>query len=44
MDAKPGSPEMDEIEILSILIEKYEEEHFPIADSDPVEAIKFRME
>lgn len=44
MDAKPGSPEMDELEILSILVEKYEEEHFPIVNPDPVEAIKFRME
>lgn len=34
----------DELEILSILVEKYEEEHFPIDTPDPVEAIKFRME
>ncbi len=43
-DAKPGSPEGDELEILGILIEKYEDEHFPIALPDPIEAIKFRME
>ena len=30
--------------ILSLLIEKYEKEHFPIEMPDPIEAIKFRME
>jgi HTH-type transcriptional regulator/antitoxin HigA len=43
-DAKKGSPEGDELEVLSILIEKYEDEHFPIGFPDPIEAIKFRME
>jgi len=42
--AADGTPEADELEVLSILIEKYEDEHYPIAPSDPVEAIKFRME
>lgn len=39
-----GSPEGDELEILAVLIEKYEAEHFPMPASDPVEAIRFRME
>lgn len=43
-DAKKGSSEGDELEVLSILIEKYEEEYFPIGLPDPIEAIKFRME
>jgi HTH-type transcriptional regulator/antitoxin HigA len=43
-DAKKGSIEGDELEILGILIEKYEDEHFPIGFPDPIEAIKFRME
>ena len=43
-DAKIGSKEGDELEILSILIEKYENIHFPIDLPDPIEAIKFRME
>lgn len=38
------SNEGDEAEILSILIEKYEEKHYPIDSPDPIEAIKFRME
>lgn len=43
-DARLGTPEGDELEVLGILIEKYEQEHFPIEMPDPVEAIKFRME
>lgn len=43
-DAKKGTPEGDELEVLSILIEKYEDEHFPVGLPDPIEAIKFRME
>ena len=43
-DAKKGSPEGDELEVLGILIEQYENANFPIGLPDPVEAIKFRME
>ncbi len=43
-DSKKGTPDGDELEILGILIEKYEDEHFPIGFPDPIEAIKFRME
>ncbi len=43
-DAKKGTEEGDELEILSILIDKYESEKFPIDMPDPIEAIKFRME
>lgn len=43
-DAKKGTDEGDELEVLGILIEKYENEHFPIALPDPIEAIKFRMQ
>lgn len=42
--AEDGTPEADELEVLSILIEKYEDTHYPIGPSDPIEAIKFRME
>lgn len=44
MDAAPGSPAEEELELFALLVEKYEEEHFPIDLPDPVEAIKFRME
>lgn len=43
-DAPIDSPQGDEAELLTILIEKYEEEHYPIEAPDPIEAIKFRME
>lgn len=43
-DAKKGTKEGDELEILGILIDQYENEHFPIDLPDPIEAIKFRME
>lgn len=42
--ALTDTEEGDEAEILSILIEKYEDEHYPIGAPDPIEAIKFRME
>jgi HTH-type transcriptional regulator/antitoxin HigA len=42
--AAAGSAESDELEVLSMLIEKYEVAHYPIGPSDPVEAIKFTME
>jgi len=44
MDAERGSLEEEELELLAILVEKYEQEYFPIDLPDPVEAIKFRME
>jgi HTH-type transcriptional regulator/antitoxin HigA len=43
-EAKRGTDEGDELEILSILIDQYENEKFPIEMPDPIEAIKFRME
>lgn len=42
--AEVDTPDGDEAEVLSILIEKFEEEHYPIGMPDPIEAIKFRME
>ena len=43
-DAPVNSPEGDEAELLTVLIEKYEEEHYSIEAPDPIEAIRFRME
>ncbi|MBQ9259958.1 MAG: transcriptional regulator [Neisseriaceae bacterium] len=34
----------DYFEVLATLIERYEQEHYPIDPPDPIEAIKFRME
>jgi HTH-type transcriptional regulator/antitoxin HigA len=43
-DAPVNSNEGDEAEILSLLIENYENQHYSIEAPDPVEAIKIRME
>lgn len=43
-DAPVNTKEGDEAEILSLLIENYENEHYPIEAPDPIEAIKIRME
>jgi HTH-type transcriptional regulator/antitoxin HigA len=42
--ARPRTPEGDELEILLLLVEKYEEKKFPIDLPDPVTAIRFRMD
>ena len=42
--AKPGTVKGDELDVLMLLVKRYEEERFPIPDSDPIEAIKFLME
>jgi len=42
--AQEGTIEADEMEVLVTLIEAYEHKHYPINVSDPVDAIKFRME
>ena len=43
-EAKQGTPESDEAEILGMLIDEYEKKHYPIEAPDPIEAIKIRME
>jgi HTH-type transcriptional regulator / antitoxin HigA len=43
-DAPVGSPEGDESEVLAILIQAYEREHFPMEKSSPLEVIRFHME
>ncbi|MCR5862308.1 transcriptional regulator [Flavobacterium sp. J372] len=44
MDLQPDTPESDELEILSMLVKKYEDEHYPVPEPTPLEAIKYRME
>jgi HTH-type transcriptional regulator / antitoxin HigA len=43
-DAKIGTPESDELEILGLMVDDYENKHYPIEAPDPIEAIKIRME
>ena len=42
--AEPNTQDGDDLEILGMLIEKYENEKYSIGLPDPIEAIKFRME
>ena len=44
MGAKFGSPEGDELDVLTTLVCAYEEKHFPMDPPDPLMAIQFRME
>ena len=44
MDAPDDSPQADRLELLSILVEAYENENYPMGPPDPIEAIKFRMD
>ncbi len=44
IDAAPGTPEGDELEVLATLIERYENERYPIALPTPLAAIRFRMD
>lgn len=39
-----GTKESDELEVIVMLIEKYEEKEWAISEPDPIEAIKIRME
>ncbi len=43
-DAKIGTLESDEADVLGLLIDEYEKKHYPIEAPDPVEAIKIRMD
>lgn len=44
MDLEPNSKESDELEVISILIEAYEKEHYPIEPPNPIDAILFRID
>ena len=43
-NAEIGTTESDEADILGLLIDEYENKHYPIEAPDPIEAIKIRME
>mgnify|MGYP005870183673 CR=1 FL=1 len=43
-DSKRRTAQGDELEVLLILIDKYEKDNYPIELPDPIEAIKFRMD
>ena len=43
-ECAPGSEQEDQLDVLSLLVEAYEERHHPIPPPDPIEAILFRMD
>lgn len=43
-DAPDGSPEADRLEVLSMLVEAYEQAHYPIAAPDPVSFLEYVMD
>lgn len=43
-DAKIGTHESDEADIIAMLVDEYEKKHYPIDAPDPIEAIKIRMQ
>ncbi len=43
-DTPIGTAESDEADILGLIIDEYENKHYPIEAPDPIEAIKIRME
>ena len=44
IDCEDDTPEMELLELVSILVHDYEQREFPIGDLDPIEAIKYQME
>jgi HTH-type transcriptional regulator/antitoxin HigA len=42
--AAAGTAEGDRLEVMTTLIEAYEQAHFPMDVPDPIKAIKFRLE
>lgn len=43
-DAPIGTSESDDADVLALLVDEYEKQHYPIEAPDPIEAIKIRME
>lgn len=43
-NSRPGSKESDRLEVLTLLIQTYESEHYPIPDPDPIELLLHVME
>ena len=43
-DVEPGCEGFDRLEFLSVLVEHYEEEHYPMGAVTPVQAVAFMLE
>lgn len=43
-DVEPDTPEFNRLDILTTLVEAYEQQHYPIEAPDPIEAILYYLE
>jgi HTH-type transcriptional regulator / antitoxin HigA len=43
-NAEPNTPECDLLEVLTMLVEAYEQQHYPIQPPEPIEAILYYLE
>lgn len=43
-DAEPGTEAYDRLDLLTTLVEAYEDKRWPVADLDPIEAIQTALE
>jgi HTH-type transcriptional regulator/antitoxin HigA len=44
IDSEPNTSEFEVLEVISILVDDYENKHYAIKPLDPIEAIKYEME
>lgn len=44
MDAEPNTPDGDKLELLALLVQKYEEDNFPFPEADPIDVIEYYIE
>ena len=42
--ARPTRAEVEDIELLTLLIERYEDEHDPVPDASPIDVLRFLIE
>jgi HTH-type transcriptional regulator/antitoxin HigA len=40
----PSSDEMEAIELLTLLVERYEQEHYPVPTAEPVSVVRFLID
>jgi HTH-type transcriptional regulator / antitoxin HigA len=44
LNAEPNTPECDRLELLTTLVDMYEQEHYPIEPPEPIAAILYYLE
>ena len=41
--AEPGTPESDELDLLTVLVKDYDDRHYQLPELEPLEVIKYKM-